>query len=444
LEIPMLREKTLILTHLKKLREDDQTALWRRIGVGLGSAIGMAAAIAVVPAAEPIVATEIVVKALGTPSFSIQSDDPRPFIREDRIRAGETLAGALRRLGVSASSLTGQVNNPKLNRELAGTFRPGATITVASTPEGGFHSASIATPDTESAALIEEVDGKLQVSRQTLSLDSRIHMQSGVIESSLFSAMDTAGLPDSMAEELSRIFGDDLDFHSDLRKGDRFSVIYEVFYHQGRAIRSGRILAAEFINKGIRHSAYLFRQADGGQEYYNRDGKSHKEGFLRSPLEFSRVSSGFSMRLHPVLGTWREHKGVDYSAPHGTAVKATSDGVVEFVGRQNGYGNFIVLRHRDNYTTAYGHLSRFAAGLKPGTAISQGETIGYVGSTGWATGPHLHYEFRVNDVQHDPLTVTLPDAPALKGSALATFRRQTATLSTQIAQLQQSRTVQLD
>jgi murein DD-endopeptidase MepM/ murein hydrolase activator NlpD len=150
------------------------------------------------------------------------------------------------------------------------------------------------------------------------------------------------------------------------------------------------------------------------------------------------------MRLHPVFGTWREHKGVDYAAPHGTAVKATADGVVEFVGQQNGYGNFIVLRHRDKYTTAYGHLSGFAREIKTGARISQGATIGYVGSTGWATGPHLHYEFRINNVHQDPLTVTLPNSAALTGNTLSAFRHQTDALATQIAHLQQSKFVQLD
>jgi len=441
----MLREKTAILAHLKKLREGVTTRTWRIVGAGLGSAVGMAAAIAVAPGmpVEPLV-TETVVEQLAPPSVSVSRNDQRPFIREDRIRAGESLAGALRRLGVSAGTLTAQANNPKLTKELAGAFRPGALITVASTAEGGLHSASISAPGSDSAHVIEVTDGRLHASQKALALESRIHMQGGTVQSSLFAAMDAVGLPDSVAEELSRIFGDDIDFHTDLRKGDRFSVIYEVLYHQGRAIRTGKIIAAEFINRGVRHSAHLFTQPNGNQDYYNQDGKSHREGFLRSPLEFSRVSSGFSMRVHPVFGTWREHKGVDYAAPHGTAVKATSDGTIEFIGQQNGYGNFIVLRHGDKYTTGYGHLSGFARGLKPGARVTQGETIGYVGSTGWATGPHLHYEFRINNIHQDPLTVSLPNATALSGSALTTFRAQTTALSARLAQLQYDKTTFLD
>ena len=441
----MLGKKTSILSHLKKLRENDPARMWRLVGVALGSAAGMAAAVAVVPGSTTApLTTETVVEQLGTPPVSISRDDPRPFIREDRVRAGESLANALRRLGVSASALTAQANSPKLTKELSGTFRPGALITVASTPEGGLQSASISAPGSDNTYVIEAANGHLRITNQSLALESRVHMQGGVVQSSLFAAMDAAGLPDSIAEELSRVFGDDIDFHTDLRKGDRFSVIYEVFYHQGRAIRTGRILAAEFINQGIRHAAYLFTHPNGSQEYYNQDGKSHKEGFLRSPLEFSRVSSGFSMRLHPVLGVWREHKGVDYAAPQGTAVKATSDGSVEFVGQQNGYGNFIVLRHGNKYTTAYGHLSGFAQGLKAGSRVAQGDTIGYVGSTGWATGPHLHYEFRIDNIHQDPLTVSLPNTAALSGSALTAFRDQTAALSARLAHLQQSKNVFLD
>ena len=302
----------------------------------------------------------------------------------------------------------------------------------------------VATPGADITPVIEPIAGKLEVIQKALELETRVHMQGGTIQSSIFSALETAGLPDSVASALSDIFGDSIDFHTDLRRGDRFNVIYEVLHHQGRAIRTGRILAAEFINRGVHHSAYLFRDADGNEDYYSLDGRSHKSGFLRSPLELSRVSSGFSMRLHPVLGSWREHKGVDYSAPHGTAVKATSDGIVEFVGQQNGYGNFIVLRHGEKYTTAYGHLSGFAGGLKPGNKVRQGEIIGFVGSTGWSTGPHLHYEFRINDVHQDPLTVSLPSAAPLTKAELRAFEAQTAPLAAQLAQLQQSRTALLD
>lgn len=413
--------------------------------VAIGSAVGMATAIAVVPGAgEAPIPTETIIQQLGTPPVSISRHDEHPFIREDRVRAGESLGAALRRLGVSDSAQIAQANSQKILKQLDGAFRPGAILTVTTSAEGRLHSASVATPGADITPVIEPIAGKLEVIQKALELETRVHMQGGTIQSSIFSALETAGLPDSVASALSDIFGDSIDFHTDLRRGDRFNVIYEVLHHQGRAIRTGRILAAEFINRGVHHSAYLFRDADGNEDYYSQDGRSHKSGFLRSPLELSRVSSGFSMRLHPVLGSWREHKGVDYSAPHGTAVKATSDGIVEFVGQQNGYGNFIVLRHGEKYTTAYGHLSGFAGGLKPGNKVRQGEIIGFVGSTGWSTGPHLHYEFRINDVHQDPLTVSLPSAAPLTKAELRAFEAQTAPLAAQLAQLQQSRTALLD
>jgi murein DD-endopeptidase MepM/ murein hydrolase activator NlpD len=177
--------------------------------------------------------------------------------------------------------------------------------------------------------------------------------------------------------------------------------------------------------------------AGAGQSgaYYTPDGKSLKKAFLRSPLEFSRVTSGFSMRLHPILGTWRAHKGVDYGAPIGTKVRATADGEVEFVGQQNGYGNFIVLRHQDRYTTAYGHLNGFAAGLHKGMRVEQGQVIGYVGHTGWATGPHLHYEFRIAGIHQDPLSIALPVSIPLTAQQLTTFRSSTASMLTQLESL---------
>ncbi len=441
----MLEEKTSILAHLKKLRETDPARLWRMASVAIGSAVGMATAIAVVPGAgEAPIPTETIIQQLGTPPVSISRHDEHPFIREDRVRAGESLGAALRRLGVSDSAQIAQANSQKILKQLDGAFRPGAILTVTTSAEGRLHSASVATPGADITPVIEPIAGKLEVIQKALELETRVHMQGGTIQSSIFSALETAGLPDSVASALSDIFGDSIDFHTDLRRGDRFNVIYEVLHHQGRAIRTGRILAAEFINRGVHHSAYLFRDADGNEDYYSLDGRSHKSGFLRSPLELSRVSSGFSMRLHPVLGSWREHKGVDYSAPHGTAVKATSDGIVEFVGQQNGYGNFIVLRHGNKYTTAYGHLNGFAQGLKVGSRVAQGDTIGYVGSTGWATGPHLHYEFRIDNIHQDPLTVSLPNTAALSGSALTAFRDQTAALSARLAHLQQSKNVFLD
>jgi murein DD-endopeptidase MepM/ murein hydrolase activator NlpD len=229
-------------------------------------------------------------------------------------------------------------------------------------------------------------------------------------------------MPDSIATQMADIFGGDIDFHRDLRRGDHFSVVYEMHFSHWQPARSGRILAAEFVNNGKAFSAIWYESKDG-QGYYTAEGKNIRKAFLRSPLEFSRVTSGFtSSRFHPILQTWRAHKGVDYGAPVGTRVKATGDGIVEFVGKQGGYGNLVILRHQGRFTTHYGHLNGFASGIRKGIRVSQGDIIGYVGKTGWATGPHLHYEFRINEVHQNPLAVALPSAPPLGQHQMAEFK----------------------
>jgi murein DD-endopeptidase MepM/ murein hydrolase activator NlpD len=234
--------------------------------------------------------------------------------------------------------------------------------------------------------------------------------------------------------QMAEVFGGDIDFHRDLRKGDRFSVAYEVLYSDGLAVRPGRLLAAEFENAGKSYRAVWYAGADGGKGgYFTPDGKNLRKAFLRSPLEFSRISSGFGMRMHPIMQQWRAHKGVDYAAPTGTKIRAVGDGVVEFSGMQGGYGNLLVLKHNGHYTTAYGHLSRIAPGLHRGARVSQGDTIGFVGQTGWATGPHLHFEFRVAGEPRNPLTIAMPAALPVPSNELAAFKRSTATLAAQLA-----------
>jgi murein DD-endopeptidase MepM/ murein hydrolase activator NlpD len=281
----------------------------------------------------------------------------------------------------------------------------------------------------DQALVVERQGDRFSASEQTLQLETQVVMKTAEIRYSLFGASDAAGIPDTVATQLADIFGGDIDFHRDLRKGDRFAVIYESVNYLGRAVRSGRILAAEFVNNGKTYRAAWFADPAGGENssgYYTADGKNIRKSFLRSPLEFSRITSGFtSARFHPVLQKWRAHKGIDYGAPVGTRVKATGNGTVEYVGVQGGYGKVVVLRHQGRYTTLYGHLSGFAAGLRKGSRISQGDVIGFVGATGLASGPHLHYEFRVNDIHQNPLAMTLPSAPPLMPSQLGQFRAST-------------------
>jgi len=254
---------------------------------------------------------------------------------------------------------------------------------------------------------------------ESAALTASTRMASGIIQSSLFAATDDARVPESVANQIADIFSGEIDFHRALRKGDRFSVVYEVLEADGEPLRSGRVLATEFVNTGKVHQALWFQPTDAGTPtagqtdnpsaaqakggYYSPDGKSLRRAYLASPLAFSRVTSGFKMRFHPILQKWRAHLGVDYAAPTGTPVRAVGNGVVDFAGVQNGFGNVVIIKHGNNHSTVYAHLSRI--GVKRGESVSQGQTVGAVGATGWATGPHLHFEFRVNGAQRDPLAM---------------------------------------
>ncbi|MBV8619078.1 MAG: M23 family metallopeptidase [Curvibacter sp.] len=244
----------------------------------------------------------------------------------------------------------------------------------------------------------------------------------GIIRSSLFAATDEAGVPDTVASQVADIFSGDIDFHRSLRKGDRFSLIYETLEADGEPLRAGRVLSVEFVNDGKTHQALWFQEPGHKGSYYSLDGQSLRRTFLAYPVAFSRVSSGFSMRFHPILKLWRAHLGTDYAAPMGTPVRTVGDGVVDFAGVQNGYGNVIMVKHRNNQMTVYGHLSKI--NVRSGQAVSQGDIIGNVGATGWATGPHLHFEFRVNGVQRDPQTIARQnDSEPVSPAARAAFNR---------------------
>jgi murein DD-endopeptidase MepM/ murein hydrolase activator NlpD len=271
---------------------------------------------------------------------------------------------------------------------------------------------------------------------QPLKLERRTRVAHGVINDSLFDAGGRAGMSNAMVLELAKVFGYDIDFAQDLRDGDSFSVIYDNVYRDGDYLRPGNIIAAEFINRGRRYTAFRYTQPDGNVTYYSEDGRPMRKSFLRTPVDFTRISSRFSVaRMHPVLGRMRAHKGVDYAAPVGTPIYAAGDGVVQFKGWESGYGNFVLIRHNKDISTAYGHMSRFASSLRKGERVRQGQVIGYVGMTGLATGPHLHYEFRVDGTQRDPLTVTLPKPDRLPGIQLAAFRRSIAPTLVQIEQV---------
>jgi murein DD-endopeptidase MepM/ murein hydrolase activator NlpD len=252
--------------------------------------------------------------------------------------------------------------------------------------------------------VIERQDLGFVARLETGELASSVRLSSAFIQSSLFAATDEARIPDSIAVQLAEIFSGDIDFHRALRVGDRFSVAYETLEADGETIKSGKVLSAEFVNRGKSFQAMWFQENNnhpGG--YYTLDGQSLRRTYLASPLTFSRISSGFKMRFHPILQTWRAHLGVDYAAPTGTAVRSIGIGVVESAGNLGGYGKAVVVKHHNGHSTVYAHLSQML--VKRGQSVAQGQSIGKVGETGWATGPHLHFEFRVNGKHQDPLVM---------------------------------------
>jgi len=280
--------------------------------------------------------------------------------------------------------------------------------------------------DSETLKVTRDANG---FSSDVLQNPLEIHTRtaSATIQSSLFQAASDADLDDRIAFELAEIFQYDIDFVLDIQPGDRFTVVYEEVFQDGQPLRTGNILAAKFVNEGREYRAVRYVDEDGHAEYYTPDGKSLRKAFIRAPVQFSRVSSRFNpSRRHPVLTTIRAHKGVDYAAPIGTPVRAAGEGRVRFVGRQGGYGNVVELEHGSGVVTVYGHLSRFATGLRRGQLVDLGQVIAYVGMTGLATGPHLHDEYRVRGVHQNPQTVQLPDAEPIAAGERDRFLAATA------------------
>ena len=260
-------------------------------------------------------------------------------------------------------------------------------------------------------------------------LEFRTRTASATIQNSLFQAAADADLSDRVAFDLAEIFQYDIDFVLDIQAGDRFSVVYEEVFQDGVPLRIGNILAAKFVNDGREYRAVRYTDTEGRSQYFSPDGKSLRKAFIRAPVQFSRVSSRFNpSRKHPVLNRIRAHRGVDYAAPVGTPVRAAGEGRVKFVGQQGGFGNVIELEHGSGVVTVYGHLSRFAANLRRGQRVDLAQVIGYVGKTGLATGPHLHYEYRIRGVHKNPQTVPLPDAEPISASERERFLADTATL----------------
>ena len=341
------------------------------------------------------------------------------------IKSGDTLASIFKSRGISHKT-THVIARLNEQTKTLRYIKPGQKIQLLLDDERNLRQMKYIPDITRTLLIQRNEDHGYRSQIVNYQLESFPAYRQGRIETSLFEAAANANIPEDVIMDMVGIFGWDVDFSLDIRRGDSFAIVYEELYKDGNKIRNGRILSAEFVNKGKTYSAVYYTDPKGNSDYFTPDGKSMRKAFLRSPVEFSRISSRFSnKRWHPLLSKWRSHKGVDYAAARGTPVRASGDGKVIFAGTKGGYGRLIVLRHGGRYTTAYGHLHRYARGIRSGRLVKQGQVIGYVGSSGLATGPHLHYEFRVNGVHRNPLTVKLPEAKPVHKTFVTHFENQT-------------------
>ncbi len=366
--------------------------------------------------------------------------------RTEVTRSSDTAESLLRRLNIDDADAAAFLRVDGNARSLM-IGRAGKTVTAETTDDQRLLKLSMrwaADDDTKFNRLVISRNGKAFTSRiESAPYTIATRMARGNIKSSLFAATDDANIPDAVATQMVNIFSGDIDFQRSLRKGDRFSVFYETLEADGESIKTGKVLSTEFVNNGKTFQAMWFNDAAPVASaikasnkapkgaYYSLDGQSLRKAYLASPVAFSRISSGFKMRFHPILQTWRNHLGVDYASPTGTPVRSIGDGVVDFAGVQNGFGNVIFISHKAGHTTVYAHLSRI--NVKRGERISQGQNIGAVGSTGWATGPHLHFEFRVNGKQQDPILLAQQSASVpLSASSMPAFKQLAGTVRQQL------------
>ncbi len=374
-----------------------------------------------------------VVVDVPLPEFAPQEAPAlRSFVNQERVLRGDTVAGLFERLAIADERALAFLRADPVGRQIFRQLIPGRTLQAETDESGGL--VSLRYYVGPGSVLEVTRSGDVYSARvRSAAASARVYYKSATIRSSLFAATDAAGIPDAIAMQIARVFATDIDFHLDLRKGDSFSVIYEMSYEGSELVAPGRILAAEFVNQGRTYTAVLFPDEDGNDAYFELDGTSRAKAFLRSPVEFSRVSSGFGGRVHPIFRNWRAHTGVDFAAPKGTRVLAAADGHVIFAGWRNGYGNTVELRHGGGITTLYGHLSGFAAGVRTGARVRQGDPVAFVGATGWATGPHLHYEFKIAGVHQDPMKVALPKATPVPARLKARFDSEATEAGARIA-----------
>lgn len=375
------------------------------------------------------------------PDLSESWEDEPLLTRETfTVQSGDSLSRLFSRAGLNDRALYELMNESPEARALH-RIMPGHEVTFEIDAEGRLNQL-IYDHSRLSSLVFTRSDGTFTASEVVREPEVHVAYRRATIDSSLFLAGQSAGMTDSLTMELAGIFGWDIDFIMDIRSGDTFSVLFEERFLDGEKIGNGPILAAEFNNRGRSFQAVRYVNSEGKANYYTPDGKSMRRAFLRTPVDFTRISSPFNPnRRHPVLNTIRAHKGTDYAAPRGTPIKAAGDGRVTFAGTKGGYGNTIIIQHGQTYQTLYAHLHNFNRGIRSGVNVRQGQIIGYVGSTGLATGPHLHYEFYVNGVVKNPVTVALPQAEPVPKAELANFQAQTQPVMAKLEQYLESSTV---
>lgn len=363
------------------------------------------------------------------------------FVREKIVKRGDTFSRILGRLKIDNLELSKFLSSKEAKKRLK--LKAGDSIRSLSDHNGAIIKITILTRSGKATDIIPADVGFEIV---PTAFESRHLFGSGIIQSSLYEALETSGISDKLGSEMADILSSEIDFNRDIRGGDRFSVLYSANYLDNAYISFAQIQALEFINDGEVHRAYFFKDPETGRSaFYTEDGQNVKNAFLRSPLKFSRITSGFSKRrLHPVLKKWRSHKGVDYGAATGTPIMAAGKGTIRYLGTKGAYGRFIEIRHANGVSTRYAHLSKYAKKLKKGSKVEQGQIIGYVGKSGLATGPHLHYEFLVNGGQVDPSKAVMPPGPPISTKLKDEFTSQVAAARLLLDRLDQTTLNQRD
>ena len=350
------------------------------------------------------------------------------------VAPGENLSTIFAKYGLSKKTLYQIVSTSEFSKEISG-LHPGKIFKISINDSGDLDTLRYYPNKLVTLEIKQTAEG-LESTKSVKKVEKQIVNARVKINSSLFSDAKATGLSDKLVMEIAQIFAWDIDFALDLQRGDEFTVIYEQLFLDGEKIGTGSILATEFINRGRPHIAVRYEDSNGDANYFTPDGKSLKKSFLRTPVQFARISSRFNLqRRHPVLNKIRAHKGVDYAAPTGTPIRATGNGKIVFKGRKGGYGRVVIVQHGKIYSTLYAHLSRFNNNIGKGAKVTQGQTLGYVGKSGLATGPHLHYEFRVNGRHKNPLTVKLPKSIPINKENLISFKTSTNPILSQLAAL---------